>query len=119
MSKSMILKRGIPAAAALAMALAFSAAVPSAHSPAIAQSLAAPSWFAPSSSNAAQKLVALLATAEADGLNPRRYDAKRLSRLVGPANAVIYTSRCSHRRRTGVARAPPRRSSAHRPRAAG
>ena len=87
MSKSMILKRGIPAAAALAMALAFSAAVPSAQSPAIAQSLAAPSWFAPSSSNAAQKLVALLATAEADGLNPRRYDAKRLSRLVGAASA--------------------------------
>jgi len=87
MSKSMILKRGIPAAAALAMALAFSAAVPSAQSPAIAQSFAAPSWFAPSSSNAAQKLVALLATAEADGLNPRRYDAKRLSRLVGAASA--------------------------------
>jgi murein L,D-transpeptidase YcbB/YkuD len=87
MSKSMILTRGIPAGAALAMALAFSATVPSAHAPASAQSLAAPSWFAPPSRNAAQKLVALLATAEADGLNPRRYDARRLTRLVGAASA--------------------------------
>ena len=88
MSKFLNLTRRVPAGAALAMALVFGAAIPSAQSPAIAQQgVAAPSWFAPSSRNAAQKLVALLATAEADGLNPKRYDARRLTRLVGAASA--------------------------------
>lgn len=88
MSKHTLLKRSLPAGAALAMALAVATVIPSVPSSAIAQqSVTAPAWFAPASGNAAQKLLALLATAEADGLNPRRYDAKRLSRLVGAASA--------------------------------
>lgn len=76
------------AGAALGAALVAGVAIPPPQAPAAAQpALAAPSWFAPSSRNAAQKLVALLATAEADGLNPRRYDARRLGRLVGAASA--------------------------------
>jgi L,D-transpeptidase YcbB len=89
MSRISNLTRGVPAAAALALGLLLSAAIPPAQSPAIAQpqGLANPAWFAPSSRNAAQKLVAFLATAEADGLKSRRYDARRLSRLVGAASA--------------------------------
>ena len=88
MSRISNLTRRSPVAAALAMALCPSAAIPSVQSPASAQQgAAAPAWFAPASRNAAQKLVALLATAEADGLNPRRYDSKRLARLVGAASA--------------------------------
>jgi L,D-transpeptidase YcbB len=76
------------AGAALGAALVAGVAIPPPQAPAAAQpALAAPSWFAPSSRNAAQKLVALLATAEADGLNPRRYDARRLGRLIGAASA--------------------------------
>jgi murein L,D-transpeptidase YcbB/YkuD len=97
MSKISNLTRRVPAGAGLAMALALTVTIPSAHSPATAQARvarsAAPSWFAPASRNAAQKLVALLATAEADGLNPRRYDAKRLSRLVGAASAGDFNAR--------------------------
>ena len=90
MSENSNLMRRISAGAALAVALLCSAALPSVQSPATAQPAArdaAPSWFAPASRNAAQKLVALLATAEADGLNPRRYDSRRLARLVGAASA--------------------------------
>src|SRR5437870_132713 len=36
----------------------------------------APLWFAPRSGAAAQQLVQLLATAQADNLNPRRYNVK-------------------------------------------
>ena len=96
MSENSNLTRRLPAGAALAVAMVFAASLPSAHSPATAQTAArsaAPSWFAPESRNAAQKLVALLATAEADGLNPRRYDAKRLSRLVGAASAGDFNAR--------------------------
>jgi murein L,D-transpeptidase YcbB/YkuD len=46
----------------------------------------APLWFAPRSGNAAQQLMQLLATAQADGLNPRRYNARRLARAVGDAS---------------------------------
>ena len=63
------------------------------HAPAAAQSSSAnrvrpaqPAWFGPTSGNAAQQLVTLLATAQADGLNPKRYDARRLAGLVGAAS---------------------------------
>lgn len=46
----------------------------------------APLWFSPRSGNAAQELLQLLATAQADNLNPRRYDARRLARIVGDAS---------------------------------
>src|SRR4051794_34060915 len=46
----------------------------------------APLWFAPGAGNARQQLLQLLATAHADNLNPRRYNAKGLARAVGEAN---------------------------------
>ena len=38
----------------------------------------APLWFAPSSGSAADQLIQLLASAQADHLNPRRYDVRGL-----------------------------------------
>jgi murein L,D-transpeptidase YcbB/YkuD len=46
----------------------------------------APMWFSPKSGNASQQLLQLLATAQADNLNPKRYDARRLARIVGDAS---------------------------------
>ena len=46
----------------------------------------APLWFSPKSGNAAQQLLQLLATAHADNLNPRRYNARGLARVVGEAS---------------------------------
>ena len=43
-------------------------------------------WFAPGRGNAPQQLMQLLATAQADGLNPRRYNARRLAGVVGAAS---------------------------------
>src|SRR3954469_5471967 len=45
----------------------------------------APLWLAPTSGNAAQQLIQLLATAQVDGINPRRYNAKGLARALGDA----------------------------------
>ena len=45
----------------------------------------APLWFSPRSGAAAQQLIQLLATAQTDGLNPRRYDVRRLTRAVQDA----------------------------------
>ena len=45
----------------------------------------APLWLAPTSGSAAQQLVQLLATAQADGLNPKRYNARGLARALGDA----------------------------------
>src|SRR5438270_2263994 len=42
----------------------------------------APLWFSPAAGNAAQQLLQLLATAQADHLNPRRYDVRGLERAV-------------------------------------
>jgi len=42
----------------------------------------APLWFAPNSGDAAQKLLMLLTTARADGLNPGRYNAKGVARAI-------------------------------------
>src|SRR6476646_9084361 len=45
----------------------------------------APLWLAPGAGNAAQQLQQLLATAQADNLNPKRYNAKGLARALGDA----------------------------------
>ena len=45
----------------------------------------APLWFAPGAGNAAPQLIQLLATAQADQLNPRRYNVRALTRAVGDA----------------------------------
>ena len=45
----------------------------------------APLWLAPNSGSAAAQLLQLLATAQADGLNPKRYNAKGLARALGDA----------------------------------
>ncbi len=50
----------------------------------VAQSFG-PRWFGPGSGGAAQQLVQLLATSQADGLNPKRYNVKGLSRAVAAA----------------------------------
>ncbi len=47
----------------------------------------APLWFAPRSGGAAQQLVQLLATAQADNLNPKRYNVRALQRAVQEANS--------------------------------
>ena len=47
----------------------------------------APLWFAPRSGAAAEQLVQLLATAQADNLNPRRYNARGLARAVQDARS--------------------------------
>jgi len=44
-------------------------------------------WFAPHSGAAAQQLIQLLATAQADRLNPRRYNVKGLTRAVQDARS--------------------------------
>ena len=44
-----------------------------------------PLWLAPASDGAVQQLLALLATAQADHLNPKRYNVKALSRAVDSA----------------------------------
>jgi murein L,D-transpeptidase YcbB/YkuD len=45
----------------------------------------APLWFAPGAGNAAPQLIQLLATAQADHLNPRRYNVRGLTRAVADA----------------------------------
>ncbi|HEY6047774.1 MAG TPA: L,D-transpeptidase family protein [Sphingomicrobium sp.] len=45
----------------------------------------APLWFSPRSGTAAQQLIQLLATAQADHLNPRRYNVRALQRAVQDA----------------------------------
>jgi murein L,D-transpeptidase YcbB/YkuD len=47
----------------------------------------APLWFSPRSGAAAQELVQLLSTAQADNLNPRRYNVRALSRAVQDARS--------------------------------
>src|SRR3954452_1357777 len=47
----------------------------------------APLWFAPRSGAAAQQLVQLLATAQADNLNPRRYNLRARQRAVQAARS--------------------------------
>jgi len=45
----------------------------------------APLWFAPGAGNAAVQLIQLLSTAQADHLNPRRYNVRALERAVADA----------------------------------
>ena len=45
----------------------------------------APLWFAPGAGNAASQLLQLLASSQADHLNPRRYDLRALERAVAEA----------------------------------
>ncbi|HEX5238996.1 MAG TPA: L,D-transpeptidase family protein [Sphingomicrobium sp.] len=47
----------------------------------------APLWFSPRSGAAAQELVQLLATAQADDLNPRRYDVRGVTRALQDARS--------------------------------
>ena len=47
----------------------------------------APLWLAPTSGAAAQQLISLLATAQADHLNPRRYNVKALTRAIDEARS--------------------------------
>src|SRR5438094_8591363 len=45
----------------------------------------APLWFAPNARDAAPQLLQLLATAQADHLNPKRYNVRGLARAVADA----------------------------------
>jgi murein L,D-transpeptidase YcbB/YkuD len=45
----------------------------------------APLWLSPGSGTAAQQLVQLLSTAQADNLNPRRYNVRSLTRALAAA----------------------------------
>ena len=47
----------------------------------------APLWLGPTSGAAAQQLISLLATAQADHLNPRRYNVKALTRAIDEARS--------------------------------
>ncbi|MFL6830718.1 MAG: L,D-transpeptidase family protein [Sphingomicrobium sp.] len=47
----------------------------------------APLWLAPRAGNAAQQLIAQLGTAQADNLNPRRYNLRRLAGAVAAARS--------------------------------
>ena len=49
-------------------------------------------WFAPSAGNAASQLVQLIATAQADHLNPRRYNVRALERAVADARSGSPTA---------------------------
>ena len=64
------------------------------HNPGIGASIAefyrsrggAPLWFSPTSGASVQNLMLLLSTAQADGLNPNRYNVRGLSRVVRDAS---------------------------------
>jgi murein L,D-transpeptidase YcbB/YkuD len=47
----------------------------------------APLWFAPHAGPAADQLIQLLASAQADHLNPRRYDVRGMARAVADAHS--------------------------------
>ncbi len=47
----------------------------------------APLWFSPTAANAAPQLIQLLATSQADHLNPRRYNVRALTRAVQDARS--------------------------------
>ena len=47
----------------------------------------APLWFAPNAGNAAPQLIQLLATSQADHLNPRRYNVRALQRAIDDARS--------------------------------
>ena len=91
---------GLAAASAIAAPLAVAVPAGIAASPAAAASPfdseiasfyrsrgGAPLWFAPGAGNAAPQLIQLLASAQADGLNPRRYNVRGLQRAVADARS--------------------------------
>jgi murein L,D-transpeptidase YcbB/YkuD len=81
------------AGVAIATSAAFGGFAAEARTPAVSGEVDAfyrlrggrPLWFSPSAGNAAQALVQQLATAQADNLNPRRYDIRGLQRAVQSA----------------------------------
>ncbi|MEO7277202.1 MAG: L,D-transpeptidase family protein [Sphingomicrobium sp.] len=74
------------AVVAVALAAGLPVAGALAPSPAAAQAGAiAPRWFGQNAGAAAQQLIQLLSTAQADGLNPRRYNVRGLTRAVQEA----------------------------------
>jgi murein L,D-transpeptidase YcbB/YkuD len=91
---------GVAGAAAVAVALgaplavAPSPAAAAERAPSFAGEIAdfyrarggAPLWFAPGSRGAPQQLLQLLATAQADRLNPRRYNMRAVSRAIADAS---------------------------------
>ena len=90
-----LLVLGLAAAATVPLAGRGTPASAAAAEPALDSDIAAfyrarsgaPLWFAPTSGAAAQQLISLLATAQADHLNPRRYNVKALTRAVDEARA--------------------------------
>lgn len=81
--KFMSFSAALALGAAIALPLSVSLPVAAQAAPVAA----GPQWFGPNSGNAAQQLLTLLATAQADGLNPKRHDARGLAKLVGAATA--------------------------------
>jgi murein L,D-transpeptidase YcbB/YkuD len=93
------LTAGSAVAAAFAIAApAFVGTAPAAAAPAPSPSASviasfyrsrggAPLWFSPGAGNAAPLLLQLLASAQADGLNPRRYNVRALQRAVADARS--------------------------------
>ena len=88
---------GVAAAAvALGAPLAFapSPAAAAARAPSFAGEISAfyrarggaPLWFAPGARGAPQQLLQLLATAQADGLNPKRYNVRGVQRAIADAS---------------------------------
>ncbi|WP_037552720.1 L,D-transpeptidase family protein [Sphingomonas sp. URHD0057] len=82
----------ISAFAAVPLALAPSPAIAARHDPgagAVADFYrargGAPLWFSPRAGNAAQQLLLLLSTAQADNLKPGRYNAKGVARAIEAA----------------------------------
>jgi murein L,D-transpeptidase YcbB/YkuD len=72
-----------PASAALAAAPGFDNAIASFYR----SRGGAPLWLSPTSGAAAQELLSLLATAQADHLSPKRYNVKALSRALQDARS--------------------------------
>ena len=99
MRRGGFLKLGIAAAAVIAaavpMALHGTSADAAVASPSSTGEIAAfyrarggaPLWFSPRAGAAEQQLLSLLATAQADHLNPRRYNVKALTRAVADARS--------------------------------
>ena len=79
---------GVPAAMSIAPAHAAAQAVNDAEIAAFYRARGgAPLWFSPRSGAAAQQLLQLLSTAQADNLNPKRYNVRGLARAVQDAQS--------------------------------
>ena len=79
---------GVPGVLSVAPSQAAAQSVDSGQIAAFYRALGgAPLWFSPRSGAAAQQLLQLLSTAQADNLNPRRYNVRALSRAVQEAQS--------------------------------